>query len=528
MFVHHASKSLLVQAAPAAIDSMVAMMPAAKIDNEQHYNVVVKHTEATTKLLREMGHAAPSPIISYYDFPKFKGIYTPFDHQRYMAEFMTLHRRCFNLSEMGSGKTNSALWAADYLMVTKKVRKVLILSPLSTLERVWQLGIFDTLMHRKCAIVHGSRDKRKAALAADVDFYICNHDGIAIGEIRELLCKRPDIDLVIVDEGSKFRNANTDKFKALQKIIATPVEKRLWWLTGTPAPSGPDNVWSQCKLVSPDRVPKFFGAFRREVMMEVSEHVWKPRENGFKRAFEAMQPAVRFTKAECLDLPSCTTEDWECELTKDQKDAFKQMVDGMKSDLGKGVELTAVNAADKLNKLRQILLGSVKAGEQYIDLDCKPRQQLVRDAVEFASGKSIIIVPFKGALRSLEQQMSTYTTVGAVNGDVPIARRNKIFQDFTNLRDPNTLLCHPTVMSHGLTLTEADVMAFYGPIYSNDEYRQVVERINRPGQTRKMTIIRIGASPVEWAIYRMLDTRDTGQASILKLYNEIATGSIKL
>lgn len=524
MFVHHSSRSLLVDIPATALAGILASMPSAAVAG-QGYNVAIKHTEATTKLLRAQGFQAPSPIISYYQWPKFKGCYAPFNHQRYMAEFMTLHRRCFNLSEMGAGKTAAALWAADYLMTQGKVRKVLILSPLSTLRRVWQDAVFDTLMHRTCAIVHGTRDKRLDALGANVDFYILNHDGVTLKPVLDALLLRRDIDLIIVDEGSKFRNPNTDKYKCLEKLLKV-IDPRLWWLTGTPAPNGPDDVWSQTRLVDASRVPKFFGAFKREVMMEVSEHVWKPRDGGYKRAFDAMQPAVRFSKAECLDLPPCTTETWECDLTPDQKKAFKSMVNSMRVEDEEarraGVEITAVNAADKILKLRQILLGSVKNRDgTYIEIDARPRMSLVRDVVEYAKAKSIIIVPFKGATRMLEREMSKYTTVAVVNGDTPIKRRDQIFSDFTRLATPNTLLCHPSVMAHGLTLTEADVMGFYGPIDSNDEYRQVVERINRPGQTRKMTIIRISGSKVEDAIYKKLDGRDQGQSSILKLYNEI-------
>jgi SNF2 family DNA or RNA helicase len=66
----------------------------------------------------------------------------PFDHQKRTAAFLTLYHRCLVLNEIGTGKTQSSLWAADYLIKTKKVKKVLILSPLSTLERVWGDGIF--------------------------------------------------------------------------------------------------------------------------------------------------------------------------------------------------------------------------------------------------------------------------------------------------------------------------------------------------------------------------------------------------
>ena len=60
-------------------------------------------------------------------------------------------------------------------------------------------------------------------------------------------------------------------------------------------------------------------------------------------------------------------------------------------------------------------------------------------------------------------------------------------------------------MAHGLNLTEADTTIFYAPIYSHDQYAQVIERFNRTGQTRKMTVVRIAAHSFEWDIYALLD-----------------------
>jgi uncharacterized protein (UPF0335 family) len=77
-------------------------------------------------------------------------------------------------------------------------------------------------------------------------------------------------------------------------------------------------------------------------------------------------------------------------------------------------------------------------------------------------------------------------------------------------------------MSHGLNLTEADITAFWAPIYSNDQFEQVIERFNRMGQKHKMTIARIGAHPMEWAVYRLIDDRRLSQATILDLYRQIA------
>jgi hypothetical protein len=67
------------------------------------------------------------------------------------------------------------------------------------------------------------------------------------------------------------------------------------------------------------------------------------------------------------------------------------------------------------------------------------------------------------------------------------------------------------------------MLIFYAPIYSNDEVEQVNERFNRAGQTRSMTIVRIGAHPLEWAIYKQTDTRKQAQNSILELYDTVRT-----
>jgi SNF2 family DNA or RNA helicase len=494
------------------------LIPQSKTLDHPEYNFVVKHTLAATKVLRNVGILAPAPIRFDYQWP---GKFTPFAHQITMSEFLTLHKRGFNLSEMGAAKTNSALWAADWLMKTGRVRKVCVLSPLSTLERVWANDIFDTLMHRSCVIVHGSRERRLEALTKDVDFYILNHDGICIKDVHEALMRRPDIDLYIVDEAGMFRNHQTKKYKALAKLVQRH-DVRLWLMTGTPCPNAPTDAWALAKLVSPERVPKYFGGFKRATMMQVSQFKWVPRADAFTIAYDAMQPAVRFKKADCLDLPPVTTQDHSCGLTKEQAKAAKELMTTMVAE-AKTKTITAVNAADQINKLRQILCGSVKHPDTdtYIPLPHGPRLQALLDAIESASAKVIVVCPFKGIIRDLETEISPHYTVAVVNGDVSPKVRDKIILEFKKEKDPHVLLCHPKVMSHGLNLTEADTLIFYAPIYSNDEFQQVTERFNRAGQTRKMTIVRIGAHPVEWQIYRLVDDKKATQNSILDLYKAI-------
>jgi len=65
------------------------------------------------------------------------------------------------------------------------------------------------------------------------------------------------------------------------------------------------------------------------------------------------------------------------------------------------------------------------------------------------------------------------------------------------------------------------MLIFYAPIYSNEESQQVMERINRLGQTRPMTIVRMGAHSLEWEIYRIVEGKRTSQQSILDLYQQV-------
>ena len=73
----------------------------------------------------------------------FTGKYKPFDHQRKTALFFTQHKKCFCFNEQGTGKTASAIWASDYLMLQGKIKRVLVICPLSIMDSAWRNDLFD-------------------------------------------------------------------------------------------------------------------------------------------------------------------------------------------------------------------------------------------------------------------------------------------------------------------------------------------------------------------------------------------------
>lgn len=479
------------------------------------YNIAVKWTFENVRLLKELGFDVPERK------QEWPGPYQPFEHQLEMVAHRLRFSKCFDLSEQGAMKTAPSLWAADILLHRKKIRKTLILCPLSTIEGVWRDGIYQVLMHRTCAIVHGTRERRERALAADVDFYILNHDAVRLVYLRKLL-KKMEIDLIIVDEIGMFRDGGTAKFKSLEKIVKAHPDARVWGLTGTPCPNSPADAWSQCRIINPAAVPDHMGAWKLMTMYKDGPFKWAARRGSKQMVFKAMQPSIRFLKKDCIDLPEVLPPiNLRAKLTKEQSNAVFDMQNRAQAEIGDKI-ISAVHAADELAKLRQILLGVIKNTEtgEYIDLGFEPRLKVLREAIEGSISKFLIIVPFKGVLNRIAEELTDDYKIGILNGDVSPAKRNAVIRAF-KAGELDGLLCHPQVMSHGLNLTEADRVIFYGPIFSNDQFQQVLERNNRMGQKNTMTVIRISAHWIEDDIYDVVDERGMNQKDILNLYRKV-------
>lgn len=532
LLVYKPKKSLIIPRNEKVLDTI----PKSKAFEYKGKNLTqVYHGENEVIKLREMGIDAPSPIMSYYEWPLVKNKFKPYEHQKLTAAFLTTHPWSICLNPMGMMKTESTLYAADHLINSGVIKKVLVLAPLSCIQKVWGDAVFSSFPWQNYVIVHGSKDKRIKALEEKVQFYVANHEFVRVAvekyEVNESFRYRlnkefdmiKDFDAIIVDEYSVFRNGQTYNYKALETILRETKPKYFWALTGTPCPTAPTDAWALARLINPDNVDKWFGSFQRKVMMQISNGPfpkWVPRPGSHEIVSEVLQPAIRFKKEDCLDLPPLTFQNRECDLTKEQKAHFKSMRKEMVMLHDQG-DITAVNAADRLVKLRQILCGSIKANEDdYAAIDCKPRINLMLELIEEAGYKVIIVAPYKGILRMLKKEIGKHYTCEIINGDVPQNKRNEIFTNFQEAKDPHVLLCHPKVMSYGLTLTAANYIIMYAPIDSNDLYGQLIERINRPGQVNNMSIVHVAAHPIEWRIYEALKSKKSFQSMALELYHE--------
>lgn len=453
--------------------------------------------------------------LSEYEWPRPHG-FTPFEHQKTTTDFLTTNNKAFCFNEQGTGKTASVIWAVDYLMQRELVKRVLVICPLSIMKSAWQQDLFKFAIHRTVSVAHGAAKKRKEIINAGAEFVVINFDGVGVVK-KELL--KGGFDLIVVDEASAYKNAQTERWKDLRDL--TKVIRGLWMLTGTPAAQSPVDAYGLAKLVNPDGIPMFFGQFRDNVMIKVGQYRWLPRPESKHIVHKALQPAIRFEKKECLDLPPLTFVDRDAPLSPQQIKYYNVLKKQMLIEAD-GEEISAVNAAVQINKLLQISGGAVYTDtKEVLEFDVSGRLNVVQEVIDETNNKVLVFVPFTHTIELLERHLNKNgISCEVINGSVSVNKRSTLVQQFQDHTHPKVLIIQPQAASHGLTLTAADTIIWYAPCSSVETYLQANARIDRPGQVNPMTVVHITGSPIETKMYAHLRGNIAHHTKIIDLYRQ--------
>lgn len=467
---------------------------------------IFRHDYQTWRKLRARGMLAPSPLAQY----EWPGRFAPMQHQRETVEHFITHDRCFCLDGLGTGKTLSAIWAADYLRTVGAIRRVLVIAPLSITEHVWERELFLTLTHRSAAVLKGDRErKRRTASDTRLDWLIVNPE--SLGLVAEYL---PEVDLMIVDEFTKFKSVRAQRYKTLRRVAS---DKRLWLMSGTPAPQSPTDAYGPIRLVNPKRVS--FLQFRDLTMTKVSTFKWVPRPEAESVIAEWMQPAIRHRREKCYDLPAIQYEALEVDLTAKQQALIKEFKDAARAEI-EGAEITAANAAAVLTKILQVMAGGVYGtdaqGERITHkVDAKPYFDAVEEIVEQADTPVLVFVGFRSSATATADHLEKQGyRVGRVLGGSK--NRSEIFDAFQN-GDLDAIVAVPSTMSHGLTLTRSRVVLWASPPFSFETYEQANGRIIRKGQDNNVIIYHLIQNVLAKDLFHRLQSKEKLQTAVLNL-----------
>lgn len=511
---------------PTGSGQITQYVPDAKQINGAY--VAVPRTLHNSQILRWLNYPVP-PVITdeNYDWPIERGK-KPWEHQKLAANYAVLHPRSLNLSDLGSGKTLSLLWTADFLMQQHPLGtcRALIVAPLSTLQSVWANNIFSNFLSRRtCVILHGSAEKRLELLNQDVDFFIVNHDGVGVGAhtrkrfeldgFSKALAGREDIKITIVDEASAYKDSKTKRHRIARAVFGA--KNYLYLLTGTPTPQAPTEAYGLAKLIN-NAYGKSFTTFRLETMVKVSNFIWKPQRDGYEKAHKLLTPAIRFDINDVWkDAPEMTIQSREAQLTAEQTAAMKRLKNELQIVVKSGHSISAANEAAARSKFLQISMGAVyDAAHKVHYIDASPRLSVLKEVIEQSPKKILLLASFTSVLTFLEKELKNYRCV-VVNGNTPTKQRIEIFRQFQDEDLPEIIIADPGVLAHGLNLQRGRTVIWYSPVDKGELFQQANKRCHRPGQRFPVSIIQIVSNPLEKEIYARLANNASMQGSLLDL-----------
>jgi SNF2 family DNA or RNA helicase len=509
--ISHKHKIVTVPALPAVANLFPKAIP---ISLKGRKLLVIDHGVTETYLLRKLGFDVPAPILEHYDWCGGN----PFDVQKKTCAMLTMNPRAFVLNSMGTGKTKAALWAWHYLHTHNRAGKLLVLAPLSTLKFTWAREVFNTLPGVQCEVLHGTREKRLQKLNdPNTNVFIINHDGLKV--ILDAIMARTDIDTLVIDELAVYRNGSSQRTKLTRKLAERM--QWVWGMTGSPIPNEPTDAWAQATIVRPENVPKYFGRFREELMHKITAFKWAPKPDAVDKAFAALQPAVRFTLDDVVELPDCIERTIDVEMGDKQLKVYKALVDHCHAAID-NKEITAMNAGVVMTKLLQVATGWVYSSDRgVVPLDNEKRIEALIDAIASTERKVLVFVPFKHALAGISEALTHEVIEHAVvSGDTSANERNTIFNLFQNTQKYRVLLAHPQCLAHGITLTSADTIIWFAPVTSLEIYEQANARIRRVGQSHKQLVLHIQSTPVERKIYTLLRRKQRVQDKLLEMFED--------
>ena len=389
--------------------------------------------------------------------------------------------------DMGLGKTVITLTAIEDLMYNQfEISKVLVIAPLRVAEDTWsrETEKWEHLKNLKISKVLGTPTQRRKALAEEADIYIINRENV-VWLTNELsgVGDSWDFDMVVIDELSSFKSSKAQRFKALRKYITK--SGRVVGLTGTPAPNGLIDLWSQIYLLDGgERLGRTITGYRERYFTpnqrnQTTIFNYKPKENAENVIKDKISDICISMKAEdWLEMPEKIDNIQGVKLSdremkayeKFERDSYMQFIEG---------EVTASSAAALTNKLLQYSNGAMYLPNGDYAKTSDRKLDMLEELIDISQEKPILcFYSFKHDLKRIKERFS-------------FAKKLENSEDITEWNKGNIrlLLVHPAGAGHGLNLQAGgNIIVWFGLTWSLELYQQANARLYRQGQENAVII----------------------------------------
>lgn len=461
--------------------------------------------------------------------------YEPLPYQEHAIQKMCTLPGSAMLLDPGMGKTSIALAAHCVLQYHKAIQATLVIAPIRPMYLTWPAEVkkWNQFEHLKVSIVNGTPAQRLKALATPADIYLINPEMVdwlwKLVETTGTLGAFATVPgMLVVDESTRFKNARSARFKALQHLL--PLFPRSHILTGTPCPQTIEDMFAQMQIVDRgQRLGRYVTYFRKQFMESETIRVgggrtvekWHPRDGAhLEVAAKIKDVSLRLQAEDYLTMPAIRYNTIRVELPLHARRTYNKLSDDLVAKTSTGAELTAATAAAAVMKLRQLVNGWVYTAEGSEHVHNNKVSALC-DLVEEQQGTPILVaVAFLHEVDAIQEALKTVlpdgTKVPYLGGGVTRTQADAIVAEWNAGRLP-VLLAHPTSVAHGLNLQAGGhSVCWFGLTWSLEEHIQFNARVYRQGQTKPVVIHYLtAADTVDEDIAQALADKSDVQAAIL-------------
>lgn len=440
--------------------------------------------------------------------------FKPYAHQEAGIDWIIKHNACALLWGMGTGKTVTTLTAVDLLLHDyMEDGPVLVIAPKRVAENTWskESAKWEHLQHLRISRIMGTEKQRLTSLSTPADIYVINRENVVW--LVETLGKHWCFPVVVIDELSSFKSAQSKRWKALRRVRGRI--RRLIGLTGTPRPNGLEDFWPEIYLLDQGtRLGKTLGAFRARYLVpeKMNGHIvysYRPKDGAEDEVYKQLADiCMSIRKEDVLNLPGQVYEDIELETPPALLKQYKQFErDKVMECLDADGEIVAGTEAALTNKLLQFANGAIYDIDGGVHRIHNIKLDALEELIEEAGGDPVLVLyAYKHDADRIRERIAcraldTEEDIDAWNrGEIPVA------------------LAHPASIGHGLNLQAGGhITVWFGLPWSLELYEQANERLNRPGQKNICIVYHlIMKGTHDERVLKALKRKEIGQAGALE------------
>jgi len=306
--------------------------------------------------------------------------------------------------------------------------------------------------------------------------------------------------LMAIDESTTIKNPDAKRTKNIVALGKAAKYRRI--LTGSPVTKSPLDLYKQCEFLDEFLLDhaSYYSFRTRYAVMKTANFGGRSVQivvayRNLAELSEKLSPfSYRCLKEDCLDLPDYTYTKRIIQLTPEQQKIYNQMKQVALAQLD-GKMMTTQSAMVQLMRLHQITCGHFTADDGSIKKIKNDRLSTLVDILQEVENKAVIWAHYRNDIASIieavEKTFGKDSYVTYYGDTTNEERQNAIKQ----IQDPNSkvrfIIGTPQTGGYGITLTGANTMVYYANGYDYEKRIQSEARINRAGQTRKMTYIDI-------------------------------------